>query len=319
MTQINQVYEFAPGVAAQNILSNADYLASGTRNTGHLPGIALQVVENAALRNLSRFCRGVAAFIAARHAPGVVDDGDPAKIVAGLEAAILDMVLDNPLAVAAGGTANALTAALPNSPQTALADKMQLSVRAAAANTSTTPTLNLTLGAVATGAKTIVKGALSPLAAGDIAGAGAVLLLQYNATADKWVLLNAGALPANIAYLDVVQAYTRQQSPAQVSRIGVSGTQAVDLYLHQLLYMVANGALAIADPTHMLPGETCVLLIYNSTASVQTLSWGTAWHGTSLGGLPTSLAPGKLAMFSFMCVTTPTGTYMVPFGQGQEA
>jgi hypothetical protein len=96
MTQtINQVYEFAAAAALQNILSNAEYLESSTRNTGHLPGIALQAVENAALRNLSRFCRGVAQFIAERYPDGVVDDGDTAKIVAGLSAAILGLVKDN--------------------------------------------------------------------------------------------------------------------------------------------------------------------------------------------------------------------------------
>lgn len=44
------------------------------------------------LRQISRFCGGVAQFIAARYAPGVVDDGDRAKIVEGLEAAINSLI-----------------------------------------------------------------------------------------------------------------------------------------------------------------------------------------------------------------------------------
>lgn len=88
----------------------------------------------------------------------------------------------------AAGTADALTAtftpaikALPAAPNT-----LSLTVRAGAANTTTTPTFSpdgLT-------AKTIVKGNNLPLVAGDIAGAGHWLDLQYDATLDKWVLKN---------------------------------------------------------------------------------------------------------------------------------
>jgi hypothetical protein len=69
--------------------------------------------------------------------------------------------------VAAAGTANALTAAF--SPAiTALTDGMVVYVRAALANTTTTPTL----AANVTAATTIVKGNNLPLAPGDIAGPG---------------------------------------------------------------------------------------------------------------------------------------------------
>lgn len=139
---------------------------------------------------------------------------------------------------------------------------------------------------------------------------------------EYWIRCNhSGAWTAwtRVPLVDTVQGWTGQQYPVPVVRTGASGSQAVDLDLHQVLSITATGALTIAAPTHMLAGKTCVLLLYNSTASTQTLSWGTAWHGTSLGGLTTSLTPGKLTMFSFLCVTTPTGTYMVPFGQGQEA
>lgn len=91
----------------------------------------------------------------------------------------------------AGGTVDAITAAftpaiaaLPAAPGT-----LSVFVRAAGANTTTTPTFK----ADATAAKTIVKGANLPLSAGDIAGSGHWLELQYDATLDKWVLQN----PAN--------------------------------------------------------------------------------------------------------------------------
>lgn len=88
----------------------------------------------------------------------------------------------------AGGTADALTAtfspaitALPAAPGT-----LSVLVRAASANATTTPTF----AADGTAAKTIVKGSNSALVAGDIAGAGHWLALEYDATLDKWVLQN---------------------------------------------------------------------------------------------------------------------------------
>lgn len=92
--------------------------------------------------------------------------------------------------VAAGGTADALTATLASG-LTALTDGFPLTVKAAYANATTTPTLNLTLGTTATGAKTIVKGAGAALSAGDIAGANHELQLTYNATLGEWSLNNA--------------------------------------------------------------------------------------------------------------------------------
>lgn len=70
----------------------------------------------------------------------------------------------------------------------ALDGVLTLYVRATAANATTTPTFTPHDGLVA--AKTIVKGNGIALAAGDIAGAGHWLQLQYDATLDKWVLLN---------------------------------------------------------------------------------------------------------------------------------
>lgn len=95
----------------------------------------------------------------------------------------------------AGGTADAITAtfapaiaALPVAPAT-----LFVRVRAVAANTSATPTFN----ANGTGIKTIVRQNNVPLIAGDIAGPGHWLELQYDATLDKWMLLN----PMRSAYI----------------------------------------------------------------------------------------------------------------------
>lgn len=92
------------------------------------------------------------------------------------------------MSAAGAGTVDAITAAftpaiaaLPAAPGT-----LSVFVRATGANTSTTPTFK----ADGTAAKTIVKGNNVPLLAGDIAGAGHWLELQYDPTLDKWVLQN---------------------------------------------------------------------------------------------------------------------------------
>lgn len=96
---------------------------------------------------------------------------------------------------AAAGTANAITASY--TPLiTALVNGMMLYARASFANTTTTPTFTPNSGVIA--AKAIVKGAGQALTAGDIAGGGHWIQLQYDATLGKWVLLN----PANGINLD---------------------------------------------------------------------------------------------------------------------
>jgi len=92
----------------------------------------------------------------------------------------------------ATGTVNALVGAYTPA-IAALSAGLFLSLRPTGANTSATPTFTPNTGVIA--AKTIVKGANQPLVSGDIAGAGHWLELQYDATLDKWVLLN----PANSA------------------------------------------------------------------------------------------------------------------------
>lgn len=85
----------------------------------------------------------------------------------------------------AGGTANALTASF-NPAITTLYDGMPLLVRAALANTTATPTLAVN----GLTARSIVKGNNLPLNAGDIAGAGHWLEVNYDAAMGKFVLAN---------------------------------------------------------------------------------------------------------------------------------
>jgi phage-related tail fiber protein len=87
----------------------------------------------------------------------------------------------------ATGTADAIVATFAPT-ITALANGMTLNVRASSANTVATPTFTPNNGTIA--AKIIVKGNGLALMAGDIAGAGHWIELQYDVTLDKWVLLN---------------------------------------------------------------------------------------------------------------------------------
>lgn len=107
----------------------------------------------------------------------------------------------------AGGTSDAITATLPFG-VSALTDGFPVTIKLAAANTTTTPSLNLTLGTTATGAMTIVKGANAALVAGDLPGSGAEARLVYNATNANWVLTNpaTGVTNSNGAQVQTVGA-----------------------------------------------------------------------------------------------------------------
>ena len=94
---------------------------------------------------------------------------------------------------ASAGTVDAVTLTLTPA-QTAFASGPTW-WRATGANTSTTPTVKRD----ALAAKTLVKGNNLPLVAGDIPGAGAWMVTQYDATLDKEVLLNPATGVSNVS------------------------------------------------------------------------------------------------------------------------
>lgn len=112
----------------------------------------------------------------------------------------------------AAGTSDALTATIASG-ETTLKDGMRVSVKAASANGTTAPTLNLTLGTTATGAKTCKKGAGIPVVVGDIAGAEHKLDLAYSSSLDCWLLLNP-AYPIGLSSVGV--------SPADARNVGMT-------------------------------------------------------------------------------------------------
>ena len=106
-----------------------------------------------------------------------------------IQSAITDAaaIFGETVSTATGGTADAITATFAPVPRYP-SNGVPLSVRAASANATTTPTFTPNSGVIA--AATIVKGNNLPLAVGDIAGAGHWLELAWDSTLTKWVLLN---------------------------------------------------------------------------------------------------------------------------------
>ena len=117
----------------------------------------------------------------------------------------------------AGGSADALTGNFTPA-VTSLTNGLSVYVRAALANVSTTPTFE----ADGTSAKAIVKGAGAALSAGDIAGAGHWLELQYDQALDRWVLMNPAMGIVPTGRLINIQTFT-----ASGTYTPTSGTSAV--------------------------------------------------------------------------------------------
>lgn len=189
---------------------------------------------------------------------------------------------------ASGGTADAITAAYTPT-ISALTNRMRLSFVAASANATTTPTFSpdgLT-------ARTIVKGANSALAAGDIPGQYAVCTVEYNSTLDKWVLLNP-ALPAG-------------------ALATVGGTMTGDLVMSGACLETAHGADIASAATLNLETATGNVVDVTGTTTITavTLSEGhqrlvrftaalTLTHGASLilpGAGDITTAAGDYALF----------------------
>ena len=98
--------------------------------------------------------------------------------------------------VTAAGTVDALTANFTK--DVVLAEGVTIVVKAAGANTSTTPTLNVD----STGVRTIVKDAGVALAVGDISGARHFCIFRYDLANTVWVLMNpsvSGSVSAPLA------------------------------------------------------------------------------------------------------------------------
>ena len=152
--------------------------------------------------------------------------------------------------VAAGGTADAITAAY-TIPITALVDGQICYVRAGAANATTTPTFSPS----SLTARTIVKNGGQALAAGDIYGAGHELVLRYNLANTRWELMN----PAVVASAAVTDA------TISISDITTNNASTAK---HGWMPKAANSATTYYDSlgTQTNPALNAVLTGYTSGA-----------------------------------------------------
>jgi len=173
-------------------------------------------------------------------------------------AARLSQVQGEVVSFAVGAnTGNAITATITAAGVSAFADGMLFRIRAPGANSSATPTLNLTVGAVSSGALIIVRGPTGgALSVGDIAGTSHELLLQYKAgSPNQWVLLN----PALISNVVVTL-------PAGIGPLPFSGSN-----LPEGRWLWCDGAeIAIAS--------------YPALYAVLGTTWGALTNGSGVAG-----------------------------------
>jgi phage-related tail fiber protein len=138
---------------------------------------------------------GISIPSASEADAGVIKQSTIAQATAGTDnttamspADVATVLLSGGVAIA-GGSSDAITAAIV-SQQSGLTSGMGLWVRATAANSTSTPTFNLTLGTTPTGAIGIVGPGGVALYTGAISGAGHWMRFTYDATLNKWVLAN---------------------------------------------------------------------------------------------------------------------------------
>ena len=185
--------------------------------------------------------------------------------------------------VTAGGTADALTVTYTNVPAS-LTDGMELHVRAAAANATTTPTLNVN----SLGAKTITKAGGSALVAGDIAGANHELILRYNSSASHFELLNPAASgnvtgPASSTANDVPKfSDTTGKVLADGYTVGTAASNLVQLDGSAKLPAV-DGSRLTNIPSISNPSGLNVKITRLTTTSL-TVTYDQVTEATALGG-----------------------------------
>jgi hypothetical protein len=163
--------------------------------------------------------------------------------------------------LSAGGTVNAITA-LQTYSSTSHVNGRTVVVRAAGANTSTTPSFQLDSLA----AKTIVKSGNNALSAGDIKGAGHYLILKYNSTNDNWELLNPAS--PGLGTLDQYNVMVGGGTGTDVTMVAPSTAGQP---------LVSNGA--SADPSFqglpqsgLLDAETGTYIVASDDAAISAFS-----------------------------------------------
>ena len=177
----NEILQFCATDTKSNLLTQAEYEADGERIIGNQPGIARSKFVNKVLRQTSAVAAGLGEFIK-NGGQDCTDAQAPAIIASGIENSVVKF--GRPPIASAEGTADAIYATFNTDIH--FTDGEQIIVRAAMANTGAA-TLAVGIDGVA---KNIYKDNNKALIAGDIAGLGHWLELAFDATLDKWCLLN---------------------------------------------------------------------------------------------------------------------------------
>ena len=173
-------------------------------------------------------------------------------------------------AVATGGSDTLLATYL--SALTTLSDGMTFSVKPIYSNTTTTPTINVTLGSTATGVKSIVKGSNIALAAGDIQ-LNAPILIAYSSTLGKWILLNPFFNPSDLGTMAFENSNNVSITGGAIS--GLSPALAVASGGTGLATITANNVI-------LGNGVSAVQVISPSNAGNVLTSTGTTWASSAI-------------------------------------
>ena len=196
----------------------------------------------------------------------------------------------------AAGTADALTATFLPAPA-ALSNGLTYLVRANLANATTTPTFSpngLT-------AHTIVKGNGLALAAGDIAGAGHWLEMQFDSALGQWVLQNPAtgiigsymtAAAVAASYTPLTEAYGISQTPQNKTSSRVSGTVYQNTGAKAITVMVNAAAstnnglvFAMAATSTVVTVLTSTCGNYSGSQSAGTITVPPGWYySVTVGG-----------------------------------
>lgn len=156
-----------------------------------------------------------------------------------------------------GGSTDALTLTVPAGLAT-LTDGATVTFRnTVAANTTTNPTLNVTYGAIATGATTIKKYANQALSVGDTGGVGYICQLVYSSVASAWMLLNPA--PGTSTGVTGITAG---------SGIGVSGTGNVTVSNTGVLSINGKSGVAALSSTDLSALNYAISIPQTVTGSV---------------------------------------------------
>ncbi len=108
----------------------------------------------------------------------------------------------------------------------------------------------------------------------------------------------AGDLPADIAYLDVVQTFTVAQRGQQVAVTPSGSTFTPDMAAGQHFSLaLVNGANTLANPTNVVAGQVGMLKIVQGSSGSDTLTFGSDFKFAS--GSPPALSAGANAIDYF--------------------